>query len=250
MSAGTKVTSVAIVSFFLLVGMCTFVADQDAWLYRGGFLFIAVVAAAVIAGITHPGSPLGGRYLFGNPVLVAIGLRRARLHGTASNPTPPALPPVPGWSPVLFEEIAAQLADGQAAAVHARMRRLAFEPDPEAPLASVESAIVTGWMHALEGRRAQAREQFEKALALAAPEWLAHPFLRAGPAVVDLVEELTGGRSEFARFVIARARTAGGRPNRRLLEELTPRGTSSTLQSRPSTTTRRSGPGALPPRYA
>ena len=155
--------------------------------------------------------------------LVAIGLRRARLNGTASNPAPPALPPVPGWSPVLFEEIAAQLADGQAAAAHARMRRLAFEPDPEEPLASVELAIVTGWMHALEGRRAQAREQFEKALALAAPEWLAYPFLRAGPGVVDLLEELTGGRTEFARFVIARAHAAGGKRHPRLVEELTPR---------------------------
>ena len=37
------------------------------------------------------------------------------------------------------------------------------------------------------------------------------------------MEELTGGRSEFARFVIARARAAGARPQRKLLEELTPR---------------------------
>lgn len=75
MGAGTKAMAIALVSFFLLVGLCSRVGDQDAWMYRGGFLFVAIVSAAVIAGITHPGSPLGGKYLFGNPVLVAIGLR-------------------------------------------------------------------------------------------------------------------------------------------------------------------------------
>ena len=156
--------------------------------------------------------------------LATIALRQARLRGVvAGSVHAPPVAPTTAWSSVAFEEIAALLTDGQTAAANARIRRLAFEPDAEAPLPAVELAIVTGWTQAQDGRRAQARDQFEKALALAAPEWLAHPFLRAGPAVVDLVEELTGGRSEFARFVIARARAAGARPQRKLLEELTPR---------------------------
>jgi LuxR family maltose regulon positive regulatory protein len=173
-----------------------------------------------VAAVEPPGPP---------PALVrqwllAIGMRRARLHGAGSSSNLSSGPiPSHGWSPVGFEEIAALLTEGQAPAAHSRLSRLRFDPDPAAPLPSIELAILTGWTHAQDGRRARAREEFESALALAEPEWLAYPFLRAGPAVVDLVEELTGARSEFARFVVARARSAGGQRDRKLLDELTPR---------------------------
>ncbi|WP_214467314.1 LuxR C-terminal-related transcriptional regulator [Microbacterium flavescens] len=171
-----------------------------------------------VASVEPPGPP---------PALVrqwllAIGMRRARLHGAVSGPSPGAMAGH-AWSPVGFEEIAALLTEGQAPAAHSRLSRLRFDPDPAAPLPSIELAILTGWTHAQDGRRAQAREQFESALALAEPEWLAYPFLRAGPAVVDLLEELTGARSEFARFVVARAHSVGGQRGRKLLDELTPR---------------------------
>ena len=151
--------------------------------------------------------------------LTTTAMRRSRIRGSVmAPPAPPAT-----WSPVAFEEIAGMLADGRPAAAHARIGRLRVEPDPLMPLATVELAILTGWTCMLQGRRTQARAQFESALAVAGPEGLADPFLRAGPAVVDLIDELTGSRTEFARFVVARARAAGASPDRKLLDELTPR---------------------------
>ncbi|MHC2998464.1 hypothetical protein OB08_03855 [Microbacterium sp. HJ5] len=151
--------------------------------------------------------------------LINIAMRRARLRGVVTAPPAPAS----SWSPVAFEEVAGLLADGQTSAAHARIGRLRFEPDPLAPLATIEFTMLTGWLCAQEGRRQQAREHLEGALALASQEWNADPFLRAGPVVIDLIEELTGGRTEFARFVLARARAAGVRRDRKLLDELTPR---------------------------
>ena len=44
----------------IAIGACyAFVSEYTAWMYRGGFLGLAVVVAALIAAATHPGVPLG-----------------------------------------------------------------------------------------------------------------------------------------------------------------------------------------------
>ncbi len=54
--------------------------DRSALMYRGGFLVTALLSAAVVAAIIHPGAVLGGPRAFGHPALVAIGVRSYGLY--------------------------------------------------------------------------------------------------------------------------------------------------------------------------
>lgn len=170
---------------------------------------------AQLAGTEPPGPP--------PPVvrqaLVAAAMRRARSLGSPM--TPPS--GISAWSPIAFEEIASLLTGGQFAAAHSRLAQLRFEPDPRAPLAGVEFEVLQAWTLALEGRRPQARERLAAALALAEPEWLVDPFIRVGPPVAELLDDLFPAKSEFVRAVIARARTAMTAGRRALADDLTPR---------------------------
>ena len=60
---GIGVTMIAVIAYFYL-----FVGEFTPWLYRGGFLALAVFTAVLIAAATHPASPLG-------PIL-GVGLLR------------------------------------------------------------------------------------------------------------------------------------------------------------------------------
>lgn len=151
--------------------------------------------------------------------LIALGMRRARLR---TMPAPPA-PAAGAWSPIAFEEVARLLSDGQPAAAQVRLSQLRFAPDASAPVGAVEFCLLQAWTLALEGRRPQARDHLIAALERAEPEWLVDPFVRAGPAVADLIEELLGARTGFARNVVSRARSAAVAPERALVDDLTPR---------------------------
>lgn len=152
--------------------------------------------------------------------LAALAMRRARLEGTPGVPS--GAPPGP-WSPIAFEEVAALLTLGQPAAARARLGQLRFEPDALHPLASIEFEILLGWLSALENRRPRARDHLENALAIAGPEGIIDPFMRAGPVVADLIEELVGPRTEFSRLVVARTRSGVVVRSRGLIDDLTPR---------------------------
>ena len=75
---------VGVVWFFLNVG------EFDNWMYRGGFLVLALFAALLIAATVHPASRLAPK-VFALPVVVWIGralvrdlsLALADLHGHA-----------------------------------------------------------------------------------------------------------------------------------------------------------------------
>ena len=54
--------------------------DRSPVMYRGGFLFTAIVSTVVVAAIVHPTGWLGSRRAFGHPALVAIGLRSYGLY--------------------------------------------------------------------------------------------------------------------------------------------------------------------------
>jgi LuxR family maltose regulon positive regulatory protein len=127
------------------------------------------------------------------------------------------------WNGVAFEEIAGLLTEGQLSAAHARLAQLRFDPDPLAPARTVEIELLLGWMGALEGRRAAARDHFHNAVAVAAPEGLVDPFVRIGSTVAELVDELIATRTEFSRFAVGRARAAAAAQDRKLVDDLTPR---------------------------
>ena len=127
------------------------------------------------------------------------------------------------WSPIAFEEVAGLLADGQPAAARVRLAQLRFERDPLRPLRSVELELLLAWLCALEGRRSVAREHLDAALSIATPERIVDPFVRAGAFVGDLIDDLVGTRSEFARFVVGRIRAGAVVRDRRLMDDLTPR---------------------------
>lgn len=151
--------------------------------------------------------------------LVAIAMRRARLRGAPSAPPSSAT----SWSPVAFEEIAALLGDGHIAAARSRLAQLRFEPDPLAPVPTIEFELLHGWLCVQEGRRAPARDHLEAALSLAVTEWIVDPFIRAGPSIADMIEELIGTRTEFALVVVSRVRAAVAARERKLMDDLTPR---------------------------
>lgn len=58
-SARTFVTGTGITMVGVLVAFYTLVGEFTPWLYRGGFLALAVFTAVLIAAATHPASPLG-----------------------------------------------------------------------------------------------------------------------------------------------------------------------------------------------
>lgn len=53
------VTSIGVAMIAVIAGFYLFVGEFTPWLYRGGFLVLAVFTAVLIAAATHPASPLG-----------------------------------------------------------------------------------------------------------------------------------------------------------------------------------------------
>jgi peptidoglycan/LPS O-acetylase OafA/YrhL len=62
------VTAIGVAMIAVIAGFYLFVGEFTPWLYRGGFLALAVFTAVLIAAATHPASPLGP--------LLGIGLLR------------------------------------------------------------------------------------------------------------------------------------------------------------------------------
>lgn len=67
------VTGIGIAMLAVIFGFYLFVGEFTPWLYRGGFLALAVFTAVLIAAVTHPASPLGP--ILGVGVLRYIGRR-------------------------------------------------------------------------------------------------------------------------------------------------------------------------------
>ena len=67
-TAGAKLilTSIGVASLIAVIGFFLFVGEFSPWMYRGGFLLLAVIVALLIAMATHPAIALG-RVLGGQP---------------------------------------------------------------------------------------------------------------------------------------------------------------------------------------
>jgi LuxR family maltose regulon positive regulatory protein len=163
-------------------------------------------------------APGGPRPAFVRDLTAASAMRAARLRGV---PLPP-----PGsattWSPIAFEEIAGLLTVGHAAAARSRLVRLQREIDETALQSRVECELLFGWLCAVEGRQGPACNHLRVALRLAEPEWLLRPFVRAGPRVAELIEDVSGATDAFRTLVIRQARAAAAR-REHPIEGLTPR---------------------------
>ncbi len=59
--ARALITGIGIVALATVIGFFLFVGEYTPWMYRGGFLLLAVIVALLIAAATHPASPLGRR---------------------------------------------------------------------------------------------------------------------------------------------------------------------------------------------
>ncbi len=100
---GAGAAALAVLALFLLRA-----GDTDAWMYRGGFLVVAVLSAVVVAAVTHPHSGLGGPRALGHPWLVAIGVRSYCLylwHWPVYVLTRPGIDLSWGWGPVFVLRI-------------------------------------------------------------------------------------------------------------------------------------------------
>jgi peptidoglycan/LPS O-acetylase OafA/YrhL len=72
-SARILVTSIGAAMIAVVLGFYLFVGEFTPWLYRGGFLVLAIFTAVLIAAATHPASPLGP--ILGVGVLRYLGRR-------------------------------------------------------------------------------------------------------------------------------------------------------------------------------
>ncbi len=57
--SGTAVDAVGVVALLGVLALFVRMQDFDPWLYRGGFLLMAVVGAVLVAGVSYPGAILG-----------------------------------------------------------------------------------------------------------------------------------------------------------------------------------------------
>lgn len=189
---------------------------------RTQLMWIAHLASKLIdpAG-TDPAAiePVGAPPPIVRQGLRALAHRLARIG--SEQPTP--IQPQHEWSPLAFEELAGLLTEGRADAARTRLEQIPFTPDPLAPGPAVEHLIISAWLCAVEGRVAASREEMIAALDLAEPEWLVHPFLRAGAAVSPLIDALPGRPGAFRRILVSKSARAGSPPARGLIEPLTAR---------------------------
>jgi peptidoglycan/LPS O-acetylase OafA/YrhL len=78
--AGPLISMIGAGAVVVLLLIMATAGDRAAIMYRGGFLFTALVSTVVVAALVHPTGWLGGPRAFGHPVLVAIGLRSYGLY--------------------------------------------------------------------------------------------------------------------------------------------------------------------------
>lgn len=64
--ARSLITGLGVLALSTVIGFFIFVGEYTPWMYRGGFLALAVIVALLIAAATHPASPLG-RYMGTQP---------------------------------------------------------------------------------------------------------------------------------------------------------------------------------------
>lgn len=57
--AAGLITGIGLAALVAVVGFFLFVGEFTPWMYRGGFLVLAIVVALLVAAATHPASPLG-----------------------------------------------------------------------------------------------------------------------------------------------------------------------------------------------
>ncbi|MBW9094865.1 LuxR family transcriptional regulator [Microbacterium jejuense] len=151
--------------------------------------------------------------------LLSFSMREARLKGGHSS-----LPaPSSEWSAVAFEEVAGLVGAGRTAQARERLAQLRAAGVQPHPIASIEADALAAWLCAAEGHRVAARDHLETALQRAHDERLARPFLRVGPPLLDLLDEVPTGRTDFGRSIAERLRAQGSPGSERLVDELTPR---------------------------
>ncbi|MBD3942994.1 LuxR family transcriptional regulator [Microbacterium sp. NEAU-LLC] len=188
---------------------------------RTQLLWLAHAASQVI----HPHVQPDSVHAVGPPpplvrqTLTSLALRDARMRGQPAAPVPQA----GEWSAVAFEEVAGLVAAGRAPLARERLAELRARGVQPHPIAPIEVDALTAWLCLAEGHRMAAREHLESALQHAQDDRLSRPFLRVGPALLELLDEVPTGRSEFGRAIAERLRSQGSPRSERLVDDLTPR---------------------------
>jgi ATP/maltotriose-dependent transcriptional regulator MalT len=126
--------------------------------------------------------------------VAALQWRDDRLSG---NPRQPPRRPESTWSTLAFEQVATLLEQGAIGHARTMLAKARYHPDPAEPAAIVEYDIACAWLAAAEGHTVESRTHLLRALELAESEGLAYPIIAAGPAVLALVDDLTGPMTPF-----------------------------------------------------
>jgi peptidoglycan/LPS O-acetylase OafA/YrhL len=78
--SGAPVSAIGALALVVVVWFMHAADDRSPFMYRGGFLLVALAAGVVVAAAVHPSAAFGSRWFLGHPVLVAIGLRSYGLY--------------------------------------------------------------------------------------------------------------------------------------------------------------------------
>ncbi|MGO4594978.1 LuxR C-terminal-related transcriptional regulator [Leifsonia sp. 2TAF2] len=160
--------------------------------------------------------PVGGPPPVVSDLLRGIEHRRRRTAGHPRAPEPPST-----WSFSAFEDVAGLLAGGDVDAARIALDSTGL-PDAPSPARIAEAGALRAWLADLEGRHSQARALLEDALDAVATEQLVHPFVRAGAAVIALIQRLPDDSDGFRGDVVSRF-YALHEPTSRLPDPLTAR---------------------------
>ena len=131
-------------------------------------------------------------------ILRSINQRVARSAGQPSHPNGGKT-----WTSTTFEDVAGLLARGDSIGARELVNALPLPAEP-APAQLVENLVLRGWLSDIEGDRVESRRHIARAVALAAPEGLTYPFIRAGSDVISLVRGLSRGEEGFRDKIISR----------------------------------------------
>lgn len=108
--------------------------------------------------------------------------------------------------PVRFERVAGALTLRQPDYARALLDAAPKPSADELPIDKVERLILHAWLASVEGRTIVAQRTLAEALDRAQANELIDAFLRAGPAVIDLLQRLPGPTSDFHLRILERAR--------------------------------------------
>jgi LuxR family transcriptional regulator, maltose regulon positive regulatory protein len=140
--------------------------------------------------------------------LVALQARLLRLGGSADQAQCSLKNAATQNAAVVFEQTAAALTLGDTDLARKLVDAFPGSLDSSTPLLTVDGLLLAAWLSEADGSADAARKLLAEAMGIAERHSLVESFVRAGPAILRMVSDLSdthSGRSAFRRQILGRA---------------------------------------------